>query len=389
MTTWNILGLMSGTSGDGIDGALVAFSPTGFSLLWHDSWVFLPAQRRRLQALMKQAGADEVTRSAHYVAELYARAVDCFRKRHDGRIDVLAAHGQTLMHCPEAHLWEEIPVRGTLQVLNSGLLAERSGLPVISDFRLRDMAVAGQGAPLVPLGDLRFFGGQGKDVGVLNIGGIANVTVVRPYPAVHVAQAFDTGPGNMLMDAWMVRVSRGEKNYDERGEMASRGHVHDEILKKLLTTPYFSLKPPKSTGRELFGSEFLQTVVALFPAGVAEADVMATLLAFTVDSIAMALEAYVFPHGRLTTLLVAGGGARNAQLMKNLEKRLAGRCEVISSDVVGVPVMAREAMAFAALGEAFLRNLPGNVPQATGADKPVVLGCFTPGTEGVKAVFSL
>ncbi len=401
----NVLGLMTGTSGDGLDGALVRFDGRGgFRFLWHDSFPFSSDIRARLQALMTRAPVREVLRAEAYVAGLYAEAVTAFRARHPEPIDVLAAHGQTLDHDPDGDTWDGIPVRGSLQVLDAALLAERTGLPVTYDFRRRDLAAGGQGAPLVPFGDLRFFGARcRRGLAVLNIGGIANLTVIRPHagpgravgktpsgigpsrdtpgagPVPAVVAAFDTGPGNMLMDALAARLSGGTRAYDDGGELARAGRPLPRLLATLLRDPYLTRVPPKSTGRDLFGRPREARLWRSWGARATGPDLMATYLEFTVETIARALEQFVLPAGPLDEVVVAGGGALNPLLVSRLSERLRDICPLHRSDTHGVPVMAREAMAFAALGDAFVRGWPGNVPAATGARHPVVLGAFVPG----------
>ncbi|HOT27815.1 MAG TPA: anhydro-N-acetylmuramic acid kinase [Candidatus Ozemobacteraceae bacterium] len=378
-----ILGLMSGTSGDGIDGALVTFSTDGgFRLEWHEAEPFPPAVRNRLQRLMREGTPDDVALAATWVAELYARAVDAFRGRHpESRIDALAAHGQTLAHVPAPRDWDGIPVRGTLQALNAQLLAERARLPVVYDFRSRDLAAGGQGAPLVPLGDLRFFGHLAVDetIVVLNVGGIANVTVIRPGPAgPHVSAAFDTGPGNMLMDALARELSGGAETYDRDGHIAVTGRSDQAVVSDLLSDPYFHVAPPKSTGRDRFGEDRLHAILAGTQGTVSGPDMMSSLLDVTVVSIAEAVRIHVNPGGKARRVVIAGGGALNGELCRRLALLLPEGCLLERSDAHGVPVSAREAMGFAALGEAFLRGRPGNIPAATGATGPMTLGAIVP-----------
>ncbi len=378
-----ILGLMSGTSGDGIDGALVSFSPDGgFRLEWHEADAFPPAVRSRLQKLMREGAPDDVALASTWVAELYAGAVGIFRGRHpESRIDALAAHGQTLAHVPDPRDWDGISVRGTLQVLNAQLLAERACLPVVYDFRSRDLAAGGQGAPLVPLGDLRFFGHLAGEetIVVLNVGGIANITVIRPGPAgAYVSAAFDTGPGNMLMDALARELSGGAENYDKDGRIAASGRSDRAVVSDLLSDPYFRVAPPKSTGRDRFGEDRLRAILQEKQGTVSGPDLMSSLLDVTVTSIADSLRNHVDPGGTARRVVIAGGGALNGELCRRLAAALPDGCRLDSSDACGVPVSAREAMGFAALGEAFLRGRPGNIPAATGAAGPVILGAIVP-----------
>lgn len=379
----HVLGLMSGTSGDGVDGALVTFrSEGGFTLQWDDHFPFPLPVRERLQKLMSGCHARDVLRASSYLGTLYSRAVATFRDRHPEPVDLLAAHGQTLDHDPEGADWDGIPVRGSLQVLNAGLLAEESHLPVVSDFRIRDMAVGGQGAPLVPFGDLAFFGSLCRNgLVVLNVGGIANLTVIRPAvqsSEPRVSAAFDTGPGNMLMDALAERQSGGSECFDREGRLAASGAAHPGLLTELLEDSFLAKAPPKSTGRDRFGRPRLEELFQSWKDRISNASLMATLLDFTVESIARAIERFVAPDGPLDQVIIAGGGALNFELFRRLEKRVSSLCPLSRSDKFGVPVQAREAMAFAALGWAFARNQAGNIPVATGAVRPVVLGTWVP-----------
>lgn len=387
-----VLGLMSGTSGDGIDGALVRFPPagqTGFELLWHDSWPFPAAVRERLQTLMRGCDADATALTAGYMAELHVHAVKEFRARHADPIDLLAPHGQTLAHVPHPTDWDGFKISGTLQALNPGWLAEKTGIPVASDFRSRDLAVGGEGAPLVPFADLQFFGHLPGDTAALNVGGIANLTIIR-HPASDktaskatatqpiVTSAFDTGPGNMLIDAFILQKTAGREAFDRDGRRAAAGRTDDSLLGRWLNDPYFSRVPPKSTGRDRFGGHRLPELLQHVNPRLSENDLVSTLLDLTVVSIADAIERFVFPEGKLHRVIIAGGGAENRELVRRLAGRLPDHCKLDRSDQHGVPVFAREAMAFAALGAALLRGTTANIRQATGASKGVVLGSLTP-----------
>ncbi len=339
---------------------------------------------------MVNCSVEDSCLASGYVARLYSIAVKEFERTSAERIDLLAAHGQTLAHVPPSGLeWDGIPVAGSLQVLNGGQLAQETGIPVAYDFRVRDIAVGGQGAPLVPFGDLVFFGDVSPtDLGVLNIGGIANLTVIRKASGTRVTQAFDTGPGNMLMDAWASKVSNGVIDFDDDGRMAREGTTCRPLLDHLLSDRFFHRPPPKSTGRDEFGENRLEAILAgetgFTPrTGLTASDMMSTLLDLTVVSIVSSLKKFVFPDGRLPLLITAGGGALNSELVFRLQKEVGKDCQVVLSDRFGVPVFAREAMAFSALGDSLVRNRFSNVPAATGAREPVVLGSFAPGTSGV------
>lgn len=373
-----VLGMMSGTSGDGIDGCLVEFLPDGSSrMLWLKSFDYSDAHFARIHGLMRGADAVAVTLGASYIAELHAQACNQFFADEAFLPDIIAAHGQTIWHQPAPIVWDEIPLTGTLQLFNGALLARRCRLPVICNFRAADMAAGGQGAPLVPFADLYLFGrGAPCDRLVVNVGGMANLTAISLSGGTPtVACAFDTGPGNVLMDAYMQQCGAGR--FDADGRLAASGRSLQKQLNDFLADPYFKLPPPKSTGREYFNQQRLAELTRS-AANASTADIMSTLLDITVESIADAilnLENRIrFP----AEVLIAGGGARNSELMKRLGKKLSGRCTLSTTDKCGVPVMAREAMAFAILGYAFLKGLPANVPVATGAAWPCVLGEFHP-----------
>jgi len=374
-----ILGMMSGTSGDGIDGALVQFEKDGsFSLLWHQEFPFDANIRTRLKKLMNGCSEDEIALANSWMALLYSAAVEKFRKAHVDKIDCIAAHGQTLAHIPQKRKWGGVPLTGTLQALSGSWLAEKTGLPVIYDFRSRDMAVGGQGAPLVPFGDLRFFGGLPGDTVALNVGGIANITVIRRLPKPKVVSAFDVGPGNLLMDALATKISSGKNCFDRDGKIAAAGKTCRQLLEELMEDPFFELVPPKSTGRDRFGQRRFESIWKKWNRKLSPQDLMSSLLNFTVEGIASSLEKYVLPNGKIDRMIVAGGGAKNYELIRRLKMRLRGKMQIRISDEFGVPASAREAMAFAALGEAFLRGIPAGIPAATGAKQPVILGAFAP-----------
>ena len=370
-----ILGMMSGTSGDGIDGALTEFKDDGsYSLLWLKSFDYDSDTFSRIQHLMKPCSSIDVTLGNSYIAELYARAFKKFFEKDDEKPDYIAAHGQTVWHQPQPVIWDGISLTGTLQLLDAPLLAQRTGVPVINNFRAADMAVGGQGAPLVPYADLMLFGNLfPEDCIVLNVGGMANITVLHKVNGkAEVVCAFDTGPGNVLMDAYLQKNKIG--NYDKDGILAASGTTDSSILSCFMKDPYFKMPFPKSTGREHFNAELLDR----FDSSMKAADVISTLLDVTVLSVAEAVALVKNIVNFPCRLIAAGGGAKNPELIKRLREALTKYCTVSTSDDFGVPVMAREAMAFAVLGYAFVKNQPANVPLATGASKKVVLGQLSP-----------
>ena len=367
------IGLMSGTSLDGVDAALVDFAPSGAGLLrvvTHVHLRFDPAVAAELLAL-NHPSANELHRAAlagNALARLYARAVeqlltDAGASRSDVR--AIGAHGQTVRHQPQAF----DGVGYTLQLNNPSLLAELSGIDVIADFRSRDVAAGGQGAPLVPAFHRAVFGRAGVTGAVVNIGGISNLTVLH---ADGDTTGFDCGPGNALMDHWCLRHTA--QPYDDSGRWAASGRVTLPLLARLLSDPFFSLAPPKSTGRELFNPAWLEAHLNAHGGAHDPVDVQATLAEFTAATIAADVSAFA---AAATELLVCGGGAYNRHLIERLSHRLRGR-QVLSADDRGLPADQVEACAFAWLAKAFVQREAGSLPRVTGARGARVLGALYP-----------
>jgi anhydro-N-acetylmuramic acid kinase len=370
--------MMSGTSCDGIDAALVTFAhDNSYKLVWQDSISFKPEVRNRLLQFGPATSAKEILLGHSFVAELYADAIHKFLEHNSPKPDYIAAHGQTILHLPEPVNWNNFQLTGSMQLLNGSLLSYKTGIPVICNFREADMAAGGNGAPLVPFADQFFFGqGMTKDRIVLNIGGIANLTLLKPERASRglVSAGFDTGPGNMLMDAFVSMISDKRQNYDENGRLAAAGTSNKEIVDKILEEEFFQRPAPKTTGREDFGLTKLKEILAMFPAASGHADIMSTLMDITVSSIVKAIccpaTAAKFP----AEVIVAGGGAYNQELLKRLQASLGDKCQLCLSSEFNIPVAMREAMCFAALGNACLKGVPANCPAATGATRKMILG---------------
>ncbi|HET8656116.1 MAG TPA: anhydro-N-acetylmuramic acid kinase, partial [Longimicrobiaceae bacterium] len=292
-----------------------------------------------------------------------------------GEVEVIGSHGQTVWHQPPGD-----GRRGaTLQLGDPATIAERTGRPVVSDFRARDMAAGGQGAPLVPWVDQTLFAVPGAARALQNIGGIGNVSWVPPRGSGESVMAFDTGPGNALIDAAVELATGGRMSFDRDGRLAEQGEVDEGLLHELLAHPFFSQVPPKSTGREVFGRPMVERlVVAVGPEGDRDwLDLIATLTELTARSIADAYARWVLPRG-VAEVVVSGGGALNAHLMRRLRELLAP-LPVQGGEVLGVEPGAKEALAFAVLAWAHVRRIPANVPLATGAAGPRILGSYTPG----------
>ena len=368
------IGLMSGTSLDGVDGVLADFEGLAAPrTLAHAHQPFPPALRESLLAL-NQAGHDELHAAAlagNAVSRAYSAVVDELLARAGTarrQVAALGAHGQTVRHRPL-----EFDGRGyTVQLLDGAGLAEACGIDVVCDFRSRDVAAGGQGAPLVPAFHAAVFARAGQDVAVLNVGGIANLSLLSADGSV---RGFDCGPGNVLMDLWIAR-HRGLP-FDAEGSWAASGKVLPTLLGALCAEPYLQRPPPKSTGRDLFHADWLQDRMATAgsaPAGSPAEDVMATLCEFSARA---AADALARSQPTTTELLVCGGGARNVHLLGRLEALCPG-CHVRSTQEAGVPPDQVEALAFAWLAREFLARRPGNVPAVTGARGPRVLGALHP-----------
>ncbi|HEX9484735.1 MAG TPA: anhydro-N-acetylmuramic acid kinase [Gemmatimonadaceae bacterium] len=366
------VGLMSGTSLDGISAAVARFAPsTGATydveLLGFRVAEYSPSQRERLMRAMRQGTAREYCMLAVDLGGWLADAAvaviaDAGVARED--IRAVGSHGHTLWHEPPHSTW---------QIDAPAVIAERTGLPVVSDFRVRDMAVGGQGAPLVTIADALLFGG-GRWRALQNIGGIGNVSVVPPDGTLASVRAFDTGPGVGIVDA--VTQKLFDKRYDVDGRIGASGCVFYDVVTTLLAEPYFWLEPPKSTGRELFDEQYFERVITLCrDAGATDADVVATAIALTARSIADAYRRFI-PEP-VEEVLISGGGARNPTLVGQLREALAP-LDVVPFDERYFDGEAKEAVAFALLAHLHLEGIPGNVPSATGARARRVLGTLTP-----------
>jgi anhydro-N-acetylmuramic acid kinase len=372
-----VIGLMSGTSIDAIDAVLaeitVADDSYAIRQIAFTMCPFDESLRERVRRLMPpHAGSTEAVCEVNVLLgdafAAAARAV-CERARVAlDAIDLIASHGQTVYHQIATGA-----VRSTLQLGAPAIIAERTGATVIADFRLRDMAAGGEGAPLVPYLDALLFADNHCSRAIQNIGGIGNVTYV---PAAGSAIAFDTGPGNVLIDEAVRQLTRDESTFDRDGQIAAAGTVDESLLARWMSHPFFAARPPKSTGRELWGpSEAGRYIAEGRQHGLAPADIVATLTALTARSIADAYRRFLGP---VDDALIGGGGARNPTLMRMIAAELPeSRVGVV--DDYGLSADAKEAIAFALMGFATLHGWPSNVPAATGATREVVLGSLTPG----------
>lgn len=377
-----ILGMISGTSHDGIDVAIVDFMESEDGLTgrieYTDSVPYSRQLRAELIAALPPAGVgfDVACHLDTRIGQAFAEAARSALASHAalpdaGPVDAICSHGQTVFH------WvDRTTALGTLQLGQPAWIAESTGLPVISNVRAADIAAGGQGAPLVPILDLALLApavSEQRRAGALNLGGISNITVCAPGedPA-----AWDIGPSNALIDAVVTASDEVAGTYDQDGRLAAAGTVSAELLAVLLAEPYYALPAPKSSGKELFHGEYVRDAVARARVQLSLADLVATLTELTARTVAAAIVA-----ARLELVVAAGGGVRNPVLMGRLRALLPG-VRVTTCDELGIPSDEKEATAFALIGWATLHGLPGNVPSCTGASGPRVLGCITPGPDG-------
>ena len=375
-----VVGLMSGTSVDGIDAAVVEIERNDEAdalevrLLGYTEREFDAALRERIFGLFspEHSRIDEVCEVNVLLGEAFAAAAQQALRQVGLAADLIASHGQTVWH-------QVAPgrVRSTLQLAEPSVIAERLGVTTIADFRPRDIAAGGQGAPLASWGDALLFGDDQLTRAVQNIGGIGNVTWVPPGGQWEAMLAFDTGPGNALIDRAAWRFSQGRLRYDAGGALAAAGRADDLLLAELLANPYFGEQPPKTTGRELFGSQFVDPFIDRGLArGASPSDVMATLTAFTAHSIADQYRRFL--PGRPDEVVVGGGGSRNPVLMQLLGE-LLDPAQIRLHEEFGLPSLGREAVYFALMGYEALHGRPNTIPSCTGAGHAVVMGKLVPG----------
>lgn len=382
-----VAGIMSGTSADGVDVAIVRITPalsqTRLKLLAHEGFPF-PAPLR--QAILAAMNAESISTSqlARLHARLgiaYAEAVEKTLRKHALHVDLIGCHGQTLFHQPNPTSFLGKRFACTWQLGEPAVLAEKLQTPVISNFRPADIAVGGQGAPLVPFLDYTLFAHAHRNRVLQNIGGIANLTAIPAASTPADIVAFDNGPGNMILD-WLAQELFSIA-YDKNGRIAASGKVLGSVLQAALRHSFFRKHPPRTAGREEFGREFAADFLAQCKRiSKREEDAMATATAFTAESIAQSYERFAHPSMRSDNssrckvdYIVSGGGARNATLMNLLQERLKPLgCELTTSESFGLPAEAKEAAAFALLAYQTWNHLPSNIPAATGAKRPVILG---------------
>ncbi|MBI4458497.1 MAG: anhydro-N-acetylmuramic acid kinase [Acidobacteria bacterium] len=388
-----VAGLMSGTSADRIDAAIVELHGLGWNthirLRAFRSVPYPPQVRRRILEISggASAPASEISQMNFLLGELFAQACRSVCQRAAiplQQLRLIGSHGQTIFHQNRPARLAGYAVRSTLQIGEPSVIAERTGVTTIADFRPADIAAGGQGAPLVPFFDYLLYRHPRRGRVALNIGGIANVTAIPAAGKPENVIAFDTGPGNMLLDALVRRLSNGRLSYDRLGALARQGRISEPLVRGLLRQKYFRRPPPKSAGREQFGQPYLERY--FFPQFAHSRqgllDALATATAFTAAAIAEAIRAFILPNFPIHECFVSGGGLKNRFLIAQLDQRLreearrAGKpaVRILPSDSSGIPADAKEAVAFAVLAYHTYRRQPSNLRAATGARHPAILG---------------
>ncbi|MCX7796304.1 MAG: anhydro-N-acetylmuramic acid kinase [bacterium] len=378
-----IVGLMSGTSADGVDASIVRIKGhsrnSKIELIYHYHYEYSSEVKELIYRLfdLEKANIPLLSDMNFLLGEIFANvAIEAIKESGlpQGEIDLIASHGQTVFHSPYPKNLGEFKVSSTLQIGEGTVIAERTGITTICDFRVRDISVGGQGAPLVPFADWILFTSKEFNRGVLNIGGIANITILPRDADINDVLAFDTGPGNMVIDEIVRKISNGRLNFDKNGDIARKGIISNKLLEEFLSHPYFSLSPPKSTGREVFGRPFAMNLYERGKSlGLSDEDILATTTSLTAVTIANSISQF-----RIEELIIGGGGSYNSYLIERI-KGLLPNVRIRTHEDFGIPNQAKEALAFAILANEVVFNSPNNVPNATGAKKRVILGKVIPG----------
>ena len=381
----HVVGMMSGTSVDGVDAALVEISGTDsepkVKLLAFENKPYPPQVRKKIFSLFTPANAtvDKVGYMNFLLGEIYAKsALSVIEKAgmKPEEIDVIGSHGQTIWHAPIPESPDGIPVAYTVQIGEGSVIAERTGILTVSDFRVADMAAGGQGAPLVPFSEYLLYRREKETILLQNIGGIGNMTVMPAGAKPRDVFAFDTGPGNMIIDAVISAVTGGEKTYDAGGETAAKGRVCNALLDILKEEPYYRQPLPKTTGREHFGVQYTEKILSWWKENhIPVEDLLATVTDLTAYSIADAYERYVLPKYRASEIIVGGGGSYNATLLRFMKERFAPHgVAVRTQEDLGLSSDAKEAVAFALMADCCMRGKANTLPSVTGAEHPAVMG---------------
>ncbi|HEX2924773.1 MAG TPA: anhydro-N-acetylmuramic acid kinase [Ruminiclostridium sp.] len=379
------VGLMSGTSVDGIDAAVVEIMTVKdrvkIKLCAFDNIPYSEAVRKKIMELfdIRKSTVDKLGYMNFLLGELFAgAALKVIQKAgfEPKDIDFIGSHGQTIYHQPQVINNDGYAVRYTVQIGEGAVMSARTGIPCVSDFRVADMAVGGQGAPLVPFTEYLLYRNENKNVLLQNIGGIGNITVIPAGEDSSGVFAFDTGPGNMIIDGLVSKMSDGKLLYDAGGEIAQQGTLNDGLLKILVNNPYFDMLPPKSTGRELFGKEYAELVYKyILDNNISKEDGIATATYFTAWSIADSYRRYIKPKYNADYIVLSGGGSYNKTLVNYIRAEMsAENVQTYTQEQLGYNSDAKEAIAFAILADYTLSAKTNNIPSVTGASKEVVMG---------------
>ena len=379
-----VLGMISGTSADGTDAALLEVAGSAREMRWallafkHRPY---PEDLRAELFNVFDSGrgklVDLVALETRITLEFAETGLEAMKSAGRQSIDLVGSHGQTLWHAPPRVVGAGRA--GSWQAGRGALLAEKLNAPVVSDFHARDIAVGGEGAPLVPYIDWLLLTDKRLGRLALNLGGTADVAYLPPGAGPDDVVAFDVGPGNMVIDETVRALTGGERGYDPEGRQAAEGKVSDELLAGLLRHPFFRRQPPRSTGREEFGSRYAVKMLGKARRlGLSENDMVATITALTARTIGDAIKEFVLPHGPVDEVIASGGGVHNRRLMELIAGELPKDASFLKSDEFGLPADAKEAIAFAVLANETVSGRPANLPRATGAERPVILGSITP-----------
>ncbi|MBQ8092254.1 MAG: anhydro-N-acetylmuramic acid kinase [Clostridia bacterium] len=376
-----VVGLMSGTSVDGIDAALVRIRGNKTELLQFENSPFPESVRSKIFELFtpETATVDKVGYMQVLLGELYARsALRAIRQAGltPDQVDIIGCHGQTIWHAPEWTSPDGIPVHYTVQIGDGAVIAQRTGIVTVSDFRVADLAAGGNGAPLVPFTEYQMYRSETETILLQNIGGIGNMTVLPKNSPPELVFAFDTGPGNMIMDAVIAHLTDGKERYDADGQMAARGNISPELLTELQKDPYYKKPLPKTTGREQFGIQYTRQILERAERlGLSGEDVMATVTELTAWSIEDAYLRYAAHRYSADRLIVGGGGSYNSTLMHRLHERFAPHSVIVETqEAAGYNSDAKEAVAFAILADKCILEQANTLPSVTGARMPVIMG---------------